>query len=242
MILHGDALEMLKTLETESVQCCVTSPPYFNLRDYGVPGQIGMEKTPREYISKIVNVFGELRRVLAHNGVAWLNIGDSYSGSWGNSVAEGSISAKAMDKSRKDKYGTFKPAMADRGGNGEIPPGKNLLGIPWRTALALQKRGWFLRSAIVWAKPNGMPGSQDDRPTASYEMIFMLSRSARYYSDFDAIKTPPPRINLNPIGAKHPGTSGKPSGEWRPEDQRTHETQSAIRQTAGALEATRWIQ
>jgi DNA modification methylase len=154
-------------------------------------GQYGLEPMPEMYIKHTVDLFRAVRRLLKSDGVLWLNLGDSYAGSWGNYVAAGSTSAKAMDKRRKDKYGTFKPPMADRGGSASMPPGKNLLGIPWRIALELQADGWFLRSAIVWAKPNGMPGSQDDRPTCSYEMIFLLSVKSDYYSDFDAIKTPP---------------------------------------------------
>lgn len=173
---NGDALEMLSELDDQSVQCCVTSPPYYGLRDYGVEGQMGLEASPRIYIENMVAVFEEVRRVLRDDGTCWINIGDSYAGGGRGGNMGLSVRDEMISRVPRTSGG-----LAD----------KQLLGMPWRLAFALQDEGWFLRSAIVWAKPNGMPGSQTDRCTTSYEMIFQLSKSEHYFSDFDAIKTPP---------------------------------------------------
>jgi len=188
-ILQGDALEKLSQLEAGSAQCCVTSPPYFGLRDYGRKEQIGMEETPELYVARLVEVFREVWRVLRTDGTLWVNLGDSYSGSWGNYVAAGSTSAKALDKRRKDRYGTFKPAMADRSGTRGLKA-KDLIGIPWMVAFALRTDGWYLRQEIIWHKPNPMPESVTDRCTKSHEQIFLLSKSPRYYFDQESIKEP----------------------------------------------------
>jgi len=179
MILHGDALMMLKTLPDESVQCCVTSPPYWGLRDYGVPGQLGLEKTPEEYVAKLVDVFREVRRVLRSDGVLWLNLGDSYA-----TDLKGGPKSKPGDKSYTNK-GTLgiDPIKQQHG----LKP-KDLVGIPWRVAFALQADGWWLRQDIIWAKPNPMPESVTDRCTKSHEYIFLLSKSARYYYDAKAVQ------------------------------------------------------
>lgn len=203
-ILVGDVTKRLRELPDESVQCVVTSPPYWGLRDYGVTAQIGLELTPQKYVRRMVKVFKEVARVLRKDGTLWLNIGDSYSGSWGNYVAEGSTSAKALDKRRKDKYGTFRPHAADSPG---MKP-KDLCGIPWTLALALRAEGLYLRSDIIWAKPNGMPGSQDDRPTSSHEYIFLLTKAERYWSDFDAIKTPPRESSMIRMAQDVQGQAG----------------------------------
>lgn len=210
-VLVGDCRKVLKELEPESVQCCVTSPPYWGLRDYGHAEQIGREATPENYVESIVASMRELWRVLKPDGTLWLNLGDSYAGSWGNYVAEGSTSAKALDKRRKDCYGVKKPPMASfRAGSGRAdgkvdergqrnrngcpcPAGlkpKDLVGIPWRVAFALQADGWWLRSDIIWAKANCMPESVTDRPTRSHEYIFLLTKSERYFYDAEAIKEP----------------------------------------------------
>lgn len=186
-ILIGDCRDVLKTLPDESVHCCVSSPPYFGLRDYDAPGQIGLEQTPDEYVSELLGVFSEVRRVLRPDGVFWLNLGDSYAGSWGRqghseTPATISRSSIANHPKRSRNTGSIKQAG--------LKP-KDLIGIPWRVAFALQAAGWYLRSEIIWAKPNGMPGSQEDRCTSSHEAIFMFSKSEHYWSDFDAIKTPP---------------------------------------------------
>jgi DNA modification methylase len=145
-IFHGDCLDVLPTLAKESVNCVVTSPPYYGLRDYGEQGQLGQEDHPTEYIEKMVEVFGLVRDVLRDDGTLWLNLGDCYG------------------------------------------PNKQLLGIPWRVALALQEDGWYLRQDIIWHKPNPMPESVTDRCTKSHEYIFLLSKSEKYYFDMDSIK------------------------------------------------------
>lgn len=182
-IEYGDALDRLRDLPDESIHCCVTSPPYWGLRDYGVDGQLGLEKTPDEYVAKMVEVFREVRRVLRNEGTLWLNLGDSYahSGACGGSSPVGDREYRQTDATAqiKMKY--------------EIPPGlkqKDLIGIPWRVAFALQADGWWLRQDIIWHKPNPMPESVRDRCTKSHEYIFMLSKSSRYYYDADAIKEP----------------------------------------------------
>lgn len=183
-ILHGDALTQLKTLESESVQTCVTSPPYWGLRDYGVEGQLGLEKTPEAYVAALVDVFREVRRVLRKDGTIWVNLGDSYAGNRGNTADKPGFDNKASGNNGAD---------FNHGGAG-VPDGlkpKDLCMIPARVALALQADGWYLRSDIIWAKPNPMPESVTDRPTKSHEYIFLLSKSARYYYDAEAIKELP---------------------------------------------------
>lgn len=148
MIIVGDCIESMRSMPVESVQTCVTSPPYFGLRDYGHYGQIGLEPTPDEFVAKLVEVFREVRRVLRYDGTLWLNLGDSYGA------------------------------------------GKNLLGIPWRVALALQADSWVLRQDIIWSKPNPMPESVRDRCTKAHEYLFLLSKGPRYYFDSAAIAEP----------------------------------------------------
>lgn len=190
-LLRGDCLHILKSMDTESVQTCVTSPPYWGLRDYGVAGQLGLEKSPEEYVSKMVEVFHEVWRVLKKDGTLWLNLGDSYAGSWsGNSV---------RPKGGRQRSGNpgFQSKAADEGQyfarNGNVPIGlkaKDLVGIPWRVAFALQSDGWYLRQDIIWHKPNAMPESVRDRCTKAHEYIFLLSKSDRYLFDNEAIKEP----------------------------------------------------
>jgi len=181
MIHTGDSLAVLQTLPAASVQCCVTSPPYWGLRDYGHDGQIGLEETPDQYVARLVAVFAEVRRVLADDGVLWLNLGDSYGS------------------------------------------GKNLVGIPWRVAFALQANGWCLRSDTIWHKPNPMPESVRDRPTKAHEYVFLLSKSARYFYDQDAIREPDcGRASGNDFknrqgAAEHQARPGGAGGApWRP--------------------------
>lgn len=195
-IIIGDALETLRTLPSDSVNCCVTSPPYFGLRDYGVAGQIGLEPTPGEFIAKLVEIFREVRRILRDDGTLWLNIGDSYAGSWGNyggknrSAGSQRIIRNGSMVENKAYNGTsdWRPPTAGKLGHAIKP--KDLIGIPWMLAFALRADGWYLRSDIIWAKPNGMPESVRDRPTRSHEMVFLLSKSPRYYYDADALRTP----------------------------------------------------
>ena len=176
-VIHtGDALEVLKTLESESVNMCVTSPPYYGLRDYGVAGQVGLEETPEQYIEKLVNIFREVRRVMKDDGTLWVNIGDSY-----YTAGDCKLDNKQM------KSGLVIPKR-----NNAIPnlKKKDLIGIPWMLAFALRNDGWFLRSEIIWHKPAVMPESVKDRPTKSHEYIFLLSKSEKYYYDADAISEP----------------------------------------------------
>lgn len=180
-ILGGDCRRVLKGLPSESVQCCVTSPPYYGLRDYNHPDQIGHEKTPDEYVQTMRQVFAEVWRVLRDDGTLWLNLGDSYSRSgMGGNPADSEFQKQATN------VGSLVSArMAPDG----VRP-KNLLGIPWRVALALQADGWYLRSDIIWAKRSCMPESVTDRPTRSHEYIFLLTKRERYYYDHQAIMEP----------------------------------------------------
>jgi DNA modification methylase len=179
-VLQGDAAAMLRTLPENSVQCCVTSPPYWGLRDYGVEGQIGLEKTPELFIAAMVDVFAEVRRVLRKDGTCWMNLGDSYAndGKWGGSSGGKHVEALHGNTGiGRQKVNTgLKP--------------KDLVGMPWRVAFALQSDGWYLRSDIIWSKPNPMPESVTDRPTKSHEYLFLLTKSDRYYYDAEAIKEP----------------------------------------------------
>jgi len=185
MIYQGDCIDILPTLETNSIQCCVTSPPYYGLRDYGCAGQIGLEGTPDEYVEKLVAVFREVRRVLADDGTLWLNLGDSYSGSMkGSGGNDPERSCKQVTNS-----GSYFGSQVDnaRKINTGLKP-KDLMGIPWRVAFALQADGWYLRQDIIWAKPNPMPESVKDRCTKSHEYIFLLTKSARYFYDAEAVR------------------------------------------------------
>lgn len=186
-LLQGDVIEQLKTLPDESINCCVTSPPYWGLRDYGVDGQIGLEKTPEEYVAKMVDVFREVKRVLRKDGTLWLNLGDSYA-----SYRDGKATP---DTTRGDSNGTLVPKGQARNRMASTFMGtdikhKDLVGIPWMVAFALRADGWYLRSDIIWSKPNPMPESVTDRPTKAHEYIFLLSKSERYYYDYKAIREP----------------------------------------------------
>jgi len=183
-ILQGDALEKLKTLEDESVHCCVTSPPYWGLRDYGVDGQIGLESTPEEYVAKMVEVFREVRRVLREDGTLWLNLGDTYNANYGLGFDTN------KDGGARKKVASLGPSFPREQQPRNGLPTKNLFGIPWRVALALQTDGWYLRQDIIWHKPNAKPESAKDRCTTAHEYLFLLSRAARYYYDQDAIREP----------------------------------------------------
>lgn len=177
-VIQGDCREALTTLPDESVHCVVTSPPYWRLRDYGVPGQFGLEPTPQEYVENLVAVFREVRRVLREDGTLWLVLGDSYAGSGKGPSNEGS-------KQRTNK-GSLIPGKRNQHG---LKP-KDLVGIPWMTAFALRDDGWYLRQWIPWVKKNAMVESVDDRPTAACEIVFLLSKSARCYYDHEAVKLP----------------------------------------------------
>jgi DNA modification methylase len=187
-VLCGDALDMLRTLSGESVQCCVTSPPYWGLRDYGISGQLGLEKTPEEYVAKLVEIFREVKRVLRKDGTLWLNLGDSYS-SGGRQTRDPSLISRTS--------GLTNPSAGGVGHTPSWPKPKDLIGVPWRVAFALQADGWYLRSDVIWSKPNPMPESVTDRPTKSHEYIFLLTKSARYYYDAEAVKTPAANSSLD---------------------------------------------
>ena len=180
-ILIGDVRARLAEIPDASIQTCVTSPPYFGLLDYGHDDQIGLESTPDEYVKGIVRVMADVRRVLKDDGTLWLNLGDSYNGS-GGSGGSGERSAKQVTSPGAFHGGGVKRIAG-------LGP-KQLLGIPWRVAFALQSDGWYLRQDIIWAKPNPMPESVRDRCTKSHEYLFLLSKSARYFCDMAAIAEP----------------------------------------------------
>ena len=191
-ILVGDCREILRTLRAESVHCCVTSPPYFGLRDYGHAGQIGLEPTPDDFVSALVEVFREVRRVLRDDGTLWLNLGDSYAAARGGShqpaetLAGGkngkTSSGESVNRGRRAGYNPSRNAPAIGLKH------KDLIGIPWRVAFALQADGWYLRQDIIWHKPNPMPESVTDRCTKAHEYLFLLSKSERYHFDAESIK------------------------------------------------------
>lgn len=173
-IFHGDVIDGLREMDEQSVNCCVTSPPYWGLRDYGVDGQIGVEETPEEFIERMVEVFREVKRVLRDDGTLWLNIGDSYCAA--NSGNNG------FNDGRKNRSERKSAGLVEG-----LKP-KDLVGIPWMLAFALRADGWYLRQDIIWSKPNPMPESVTDRCTKSHEHIFLLSKSRQYYYDHEAIK------------------------------------------------------
>ena len=191
-ILVGDCVKMMKYLPDGRVNCCVTSPPYFGLRDYGHEGQIGLEETPEQYVARLVEVFREVRRVLRDDGTLWLNLGDSYAAqrSGTHQPAEtlaGGKGGKMEDGSivNRDRHAGYNPT---RNASAIGLKHKDLIGIPWRAAFALQADGWYLRQDIIWHKPNPMPESVTDRCTKAHEYIFLLSKSPKYYFDHEAIK------------------------------------------------------
>ena len=185
-ILIGDCIDSMRMLQDQSVNTCVTSPPYYGLRDYGMAGQIGLEETPAEFVGRLVEVFREVRRVLRNDGTVWLNMGDTYASIAGGYAPDGSAG-------KHDMVSQAKRGAVRRGVRRSPPIGlkqKDLMGIPWRLAFALQDDGWYLRQDIIWHKPNPMPESTRDRCTKSHEYLFLLSKSPRYYYDQDAIKEP----------------------------------------------------
>lgn len=182
----GDCLQELQTLPDESVHCCITSPPYFGLRDYGMAGQIGLEQTPTEFVARLVEVFREVRRVLRDDGTLWVNMGDSYASIAGGYAPEGS--AGKHDIVSRNTRGAVR--RGHRRNPAEGLKQKDLMGIPWRLAFALQDDGWYLRQDIIWHKPNPMPESVRDRCTKAHEYLFLLTKSDRYYFDQDAILEP----------------------------------------------------
>ena len=203
-IREGDALDVLRDMPEASVQTCVTSPPYWGLRDYGVDGQIGLEPTPDEYVERLVEVFREVRRVLRDDGTLWLNLGDSYA----TGGRGGGMEGERGDKQRSNAGALLGPKTTP-------PPNlkpKDLVGIPWRVAFALQADGWYLRSDIIWAKPNPMPESVTDRPTKAHEYLFLLAKSGRYYYDADAIREPHSQAEKDGV------PMGNISTDWKPRE------------------------
>jgi DNA modification methylase len=191
-ILTGDARKCLEELPAGCVNTCITSPPYYGLRDYGVEGQIGQERTPDEYVAKLVDVFREVRRCLKDDGSLWLNLGDSYAGSWGNYGGQrrgNGVQPEITNGSR-----ALNPAYAEnfaRPVTTHLSGGvkqKDLIGIPWLVAFALRADGWYLRSDIIWSKPSPMPESVRDRPTRSHEHIFLLTKNARYFYNWQVAR------------------------------------------------------
>lgn len=173
-LILGDALARLREMPARSVRCCITSPPYWGLRDYGIENQIGAEMELNDFLDKLVEVFGEVRRVLADDGTFWLNIGDGFtSGGRATRDADRKNAARGMD---------YRPPTPEG-----LKP-KDLIGVPWKLAFKLQEDGWYLRTDIVWHKPNGQPESVKDRPTRTHEFVFMFSKSERYFYDADAVK------------------------------------------------------
>lgn len=193
-ILKGDCLETLKQLKDKSINTCITSPPYWGLRDYGNDEQLGLEQTPSQYVENLVKVFREVKRVLRDDGTIWLNLGDSYAGN----------NSRASNNGRAG-YGNPREGVFTKSGKGLKQ--KDLVGIPWRVALALQEDGWYLRQDIIWHKPNPMPESVKDRCTKAHEYIFLLSKSPKYYFDNESIKedcvTKPTKKNVNKNHGKY---------------------------------------
>ena len=212
MVINADCRDALRSEPAGSVHCCVTSPPYFGLRDYGVDGQIGMEQTPDEYVAEMVAVFREVRRVLRDDGTLWLNLGDSYARTGGadrkiSSTGKVGLTLRTLDQ------------LPNR--DQKAPAGlknKDQIGIPWRVAFALQADGWYLRQDIIWHKPNPMPESVRDRCTKAHEYIFLLSKNERYHFDTEAMQEP---ATNRPPGNKRPTKAGREYADAEGEHHRT---------------------
>lgn len=242
-LLQGDCIEVLKTLPAASVHCCVTSPPYFGLRDYGHEGQIGLEQTPSEYVDKLVAVFREVWRVLRDDGTVWLNLDDSYAGSWGNYGGQNRgngeqreiTNGSQMHQKAYDGKEQWRPPTSNKMDG--IKP-KDLIGIPWMVAFALRADGWYLRRPIIWVKPNPMPESVRDRPTKSYEFVFLLAKAERYYYDADAIAEPAVTDDMRrPYGSQGAWqmdgrpVEQRPNGKPRTAGNKTHKYVSKYEQS-----------
>ncbi len=217
MIIQGDAITELKKLPSDSVDCCVTSPPYYRMRDYGAEGQIGLENTVQEYIEKLLVVFTEVKRVLRCDGTLWINIADCYAGS-GKGKGQTTPLAK-VQASNKGILGVQKFNLINPSDIGMKQ--KDLMGIPWLLAFALRSDGWFWRENIIWEKPNCMPESVKDRCTLCHEYLLMFSKSAKYYYDYKAIQEPcVGSNNIPPAGSK---------GTFRPNSRRRNENRKSFR-------------
>lgn len=222
-IIPGDCIEGLRTLPDASVHCCVTSPPYWGLRDYGHDGQIGLESTPEAYVARMVEVFREVRRVLREDGTCWLNLGDSYCGGGGYAPDAPCNKRRAEGESwgPMNAFSTREGQARKKSRPGYTPPGlkaKDLVGIPWRVAFALQADGWWLRQDIIWHKPNPMPESVRDRCTKAHEYVFLLTKSERYYYDAEAVSEAAAYAGVvtNDFSSSAIGLGIKPSGNAIP--------------------------
>ena len=229
-VIYADALEGLTQIPDGTVDTCITSPPYYGLRDYGVVGQIGLEATPEEYINRLVSVFREVRRTLKADGTLWIVIADSYAGSGKGAAAYPENAAQYKQGTNKGMVGALATTKVKTPG---VKP-KDLIGIPWMLAFALREDGWYLRSDIIWHKPNVMPESVRDRPTKSYEHILLLAKSRKYYYDNDAVLVPAHydgrKETINKGSSKYEGVvvpgnrpqsqhvAGKPHERWRFKD------------------------
>lgn len=225
-VIHGDCLEVMRQFESGSVQTCVTSPPYYGLRDYGVEGQIGLEETPDEYVARLVEVFREVRRVLRDDGTLWLNIGDSYAQAGGRGEQGASSQRKGRSNvEAQEKRQSMKPPAGLKS--------KDLIGIPWMLAFALRADGWYLRQDIIWQKPNPMPESVQDRCTKAHEYVFLLSKSPRYYVDPEGLREQ--SSNSRPAGNK----THKYVTEYSASGSEEHRTKAGLLQMAGVAWETR---
>jgi len=245
-VLEGDCRTVLATLPDASVQCCVTSPPYFGLRDYGHDGQIGLEQTPDAYVAEMVAVFREVRRVLKDDGTLWLNLGDSYAAQRGGTempaeTLAGGVGGKAVDHEAyrgrgfsakmltgQESAPSRNAPVAHRNAKAFGLKHKDLIGIPWRVAFALQADGWYLRQDIIWHKPNPMPESVTDRCTKAHEYVFLLSKSARYFYDAKAISEQSSGLTGGRFGAggAEVGRLRQDASRPRPEDDGTRNARS----------------
>jgi DNA modification methylase len=228
--VQGDVRVLLKKLRSDYINCVVTSPPYWGLRDYGVAGQIGLESTLAEYIETMVGVFREVWRVLRRDGTLWLNMGDSYASAWvcnrRNVVGNGSLENGKRDNRPNRLVNGLKE--------------KDLCGVPWRLAFALQADGWYLRSDIIWSKPNPMPESVTDRPTKSHEYLFLMSKSERYYYDAEAIREPYNEASLSRYNYQFAASTSP--GRHKPEnkDERYKQKRDGAPNSNGRNRRTVW--
>ena len=220
-IYQGDCIEILKDMPDESIDCVVTSPPYWGLRDYGKGEQLGLEETPEEFVSNLVKVFSEVKRVLKSSGSVWLNLGDSYfSAPAGN---KNGIPKQNAYGGREDAAKSMFKASQVKGKKHNTLKQKDLCGIPWKVAFALQADGWYLRQDIIWHKPNPMPESVQDRCTKAHEYIFLLTKSPKYFYDIDAIREPLAESSIgrlnqdieNQIGTTRANGGAKTNGNFK---------------------------
>jgi len=245
-IIQGDCLEVLRTMEAESVHCVCTSPPFWNQRNYGIDGQIGLERSPHEFVAKMVEVFSEVRRVLRADGTCWINLGDSYCKAKNPGGRVGPNTCMHSPHKDANAIQLWRPNKSDAISWGLKP--KDLIGIPWRVALSLQSDGWWLRGDHPWAKPNGMPESVQDRPTRSHEYVFMLTKSERYWYDPEPVRTAPKASSItrlaqdveNQQGSDRANGGSKTNGPMKAVKRKSDKQSGHSRQHAGFND--RWDQ